>query len=69
MKGSWVRYKVKPDQADRNEELVRPCTTSCDTANPPGFATRPSKMQDGVTFVHLAEFEAPLISSTAKFRT
>jgi hypothetical protein len=43
-----VRYRVKPGQAERNEELVRAVYS---------YAT--FRMDDGLTFVHLAQSEGP----------
>ncbi len=42
MKRIIVRYKVRPDQAARNEELVRAVTTSCIARSQAACATRPS---------------------------
>ena len=42
MRRVMVRYRVKPDQAERNEALVRAVYEELHRANPPGFATRPS---------------------------
>jgi quinol monooxygenase YgiN len=50
-----VRYKVKPDQAARNEELVRAVYDELHRTEPAGLRYATFRMQDGVTFVHLAE--------------
>jgi hypothetical protein len=52
-----VRYRVKPDQVERNEELVRAVYEELHRADPPGFRYAAFKLEDGVTFVHLAEWE------------
>src|SRR4051794_31764986 len=50
-----VRYRVKPEQAERNEELVRAVYEELGRVRPPGFRYRTFRLEDGVTFVHLAE--------------
>ena len=57
-----VRYRVKPDEADRNEQLVRAVYEELHRADPGGFRYRTLRLADGVTFVHIAESEgeAPL---------
>jgi hypothetical protein len=50
-----VRYRVKPAQAARNEELVRAVYDELQRTQPAGLRYATFRMQDGVTFVHLAE--------------
>jgi quinol monooxygenase YgiN len=50
-----VRYKVKPEQVARNEELVRAVYTELHQAEPGGLRYATFKLPDGVTFVHLAD--------------
>lgn len=50
-----VRYKVKPDQAERNEELVRAVYEELASAQPAGLRYATLALADGVSFVHLAE--------------
>jgi hypothetical protein len=38
MKRTIVRYRVKPDQAERNQELVRAVFDELREAAPPGIA-------------------------------
>jgi hypothetical protein len=52
-----VRYRVKPDQVEPNEELVRAVYEELHRAGPPGLRYATFKLEDGVTFVHLAEWE------------
>jgi hypothetical protein len=73
MKHVMVRYRVKPDQAGRNEELVRAVYDELHRTNPAGLRYATFRMQDGVTFVHLAEHEdaeSPLteLAAFAKFQ-
>jgi quinol monooxygenase YgiN len=68
-----VRYRVKPDQAARNEELVRAVYDELHRTEPAGLRYATFRMQDGVTFVHLAEHEdaeSPLteLAAFAKFQ-
>jgi hypothetical protein len=52
-----VRYKVKPDQAAANEELVRAVYDELDRTKPAGLRYATFKLEDGVSFVHLASFD------------
>lgn len=58
-----VRYKVAPEMVARNEELVRAVYEELRDADPPGFSYATLKLDDGMTFVHVARSEdgaAPL---------
>src|SRR5688500_15538724 len=48
-----VRYKVKPDQAARNEELVRRVYDELHQTTPSGLRYATFVLEDGVTFVHI----------------
>jgi hypothetical protein len=52
-----VRYKLKPDQVARNEELVRAVYAELDTTDPGGLRYATFKLEDGVSFAHIAETE------------
>jgi len=63
MRRVMVRYRVKPGQAERNEELVRAVYEELHRAKPAGFSYATFRLDDGLTFVHLARSEgrdAPL---------
>jgi hypothetical protein len=63
MRRVLVRYRVKPGEAERNVELVRAVYEELHRADPAGFRYATFRLDDGVTFVHLAESEgreAPL---------
>jgi hypothetical protein len=63
MRRVLVRYRVKPGEAERNVELVRAVYEELHRADPAGFRYRTLRLDDGVTFVHIAESdgaEAPL---------
>ena len=52
-----VRYKVKPDQVERNEALVRAVYDELHRTAPAGLRYATFRMDDGVSFVHLASVE------------
>jgi hypothetical protein len=54
MKRVMVRYRVKPDQVARNEELVRAVYEELARVQPSGFRYATYRLDDGVSFVHLA---------------
>ena len=63
-----VRYKVKPEQVARNEELVRAVYAELQHDEPAGLRYATFKLPDGVTFVHLADHDgsgSPLTELTA----
>jgi hypothetical protein len=53
-----VRYKVKPEQAARNEELVRRVYEELQQTAPEGIHYATFVLEDGVSFVHVASNEA-----------
>jgi hypothetical protein len=57
MRRVMVRYRVKPGQAERNEELVRAVYEQLHSADPAGFSYATFRLDDGLTFVHLAQSE------------
>lgn len=59
MRRVMVRYKVKPDQVARNEELVRAVYLELRRSEPAGLRYATFRLEDGVTFVHVAQIEAP----------
>ncbi len=48
-----VRYKVKPEHAEKNEELVRAVFDELHRTKPDGFRYATFRLDDGVSFVHL----------------
>jgi hypothetical protein len=67
-----VRYKVKPDRAAENIELVRAVYDELNRMGPVGLRYATFQLDDGVTFVHIAINEtdsarSPL-SEVAAFR-
>lgn len=57
MRQVMVRYKVKPELAPENERLVRAVYDELAHSAPAGLRYATFKLEDGVTFVHLASIE------------
>jgi hypothetical protein len=58
MRQVMVRYKVKPEQVEENEHLVRAVYAEIRRAEPAGLRYATFKLDDGVSFVHLAVTES-----------
>lgn len=56
MKQVMVRYKVKPEQAAHNKELVRGVYEELHQVAPAGLRYATYALEDGVSFVHFASF-------------
>ena len=54
-----VRYKVKPDQGDINEPFVKRVFAEVKETAPAGIRYGTLRLEDGVTFVHIASVETP----------
>jgi hypothetical protein len=52
-----VRYRVKADRADENESLVRAVYRELEETKPEGLRYMTFKLDDGVSFMHIAESE------------
>ena len=69
-----VSYRVKPDRAEENAELVRAVYAELEELQPPDFRYATFVMEDGVSFVHIAltegDSEAPLpqVAAFQRFR-
>jgi len=57
MRRVMIRYKIKSDQVERNEALVRDVYEELSRTQPEGFRYATVKLEDGATFVHLASYE------------
>jgi hypothetical protein len=57
MRTVMVRYRVKPDRAAENEQLVRAVYAELAETQPAGLRYATLVLDDGVSFVHLAETE------------
>jgi hypothetical protein len=65
MRRVLIRYRLKPEHVERNEELVRAVYEELDRVAPSGFRYVTFKLEDGVSFMHLSESEgedSPLAS-------
>jgi hypothetical protein len=49
-----VRYTVKPDRVQENEELVRAVYEELHRTDPAGLRYATFRLDDGLTFVHVA---------------
>ena len=58
MSRTLVRYNVKPEQATRNEELVRLVYQELRRSTPVSLRYPTFVLEDGVSFVHVALVEA-----------
>jgi hypothetical protein len=54
-----VRYRVHPESAAENEELVRAVYDELAASQPEGLHYATFKLPDGVTFVHFAQHDEP----------
>jgi hypothetical protein len=54
MRRVLVRYRVKPELVEENERLVREVYVELARTEPDGLRYATFKLDDGVTFVHLA---------------
>ena len=52
-----VRYRVKPERASENVELVRAVYDELQETRPEGLRYATFMLDDGVSFVHLAEHD------------
>src|SRR5262249_52454020 len=57
VKRVMVRYRVKPERASENVELVRAVYDELHETRPEGLRYATFKLDDGVSFVHLAEHD------------
>ena len=57
MRQVMVRYKVKPDRVEENEQLVRAVYDELAATRPAGLRYATFRLDDGVSFVHLASVE------------
>jgi hypothetical protein len=52
-----VRYRVKPDRAEENQALVEAVFAELAETRPDGLRYGTILLDDGVTFVHVAQIE------------
>jgi hypothetical protein len=60
MKVTVVRYQVKPDRADENQQLIEAVFADLHERKPAGFTYNVFRLEDGVSFVHVVtELDVP----------
>jgi hypothetical protein len=64
MKTLMIRYKTKKDQAAANEALGHAVYDELRTRRPAGLRYGTFRLDDGVTFVHIATMETPEAGDT-----
>jgi hypothetical protein len=76
MRNVMIRYRVKPERAAENEQLVRAVYDELARTSPAGFRYGTFVLDDGVSFVHIASTETdhghnPLsdVKAFAKFQS
>ena len=52
-----VRYKTKPEHADETQRLIENVFAELSSSNPDGLRYDAFRLEDGVTFVHVASIE------------
>jgi hypothetical protein len=52
-----VRYKVKADRADENQRYIEKVFEELKSSSPAGLRYASFKLDDGVSFVHIASIE------------
>ena len=55
MKRIVIQYKVKPEQAEHNVELIRAFYDELERTQPEGLGHAVLRLADGVTFIHISE--------------
>jgi hypothetical protein len=59
MKRVIVRYKVKRDRIEEHEDLIRKVFAELAAVRPGGLTYHAHKLEDGVSFVHVAAISTP----------
>jgi hypothetical protein len=63
-----IRYTTKPERAEENERLIRNVFAELARQNPEGLRYAAFRLDDGVSFLHVATFDGdanPLTASAA----
>ena len=53
MATTLVQYRVKPERAEENQQLIESVFTELDRREPEGFTYKVFRLEDGVSFVHV----------------
>ena len=59
MKQIMVRYTVRADQAEENARLIKAVFENLRRTAPPGLTYASYRLDDGVSFVHIASVDDP----------
>ena len=59
MRTLMVRYTTRPDQAEENARLITEVFAALNRAAPPGLTYASYRLDDGVSFVHIATVADP----------
>jgi len=54
-----VQYRTKTNRADENQALIEKVFGELDSARPEGLRYASLRMNDGVSFLHIAEIDTP----------
>jgi hypothetical protein len=54
MKATVVRYQAKAERADENQGLIEAVFADLEANQPDGFTYKVFRLEDGVSFVHVA---------------
>jgi hypothetical protein len=54
MKATVVRYQAKRERADENQQLIEAVFAELNEREPEGFTYRVFRLDDGVSFIHVA---------------
>jgi hypothetical protein len=54
MNATVVRYQTKPERAEENQKLIEAVFAELDERRPDGFTYQVFRLEDGVSFVHVA---------------
>ncbi|MEO6472571.1 MAG: hypothetical protein ABIR57_11475 [Aeromicrobium sp.] len=54
-----IRYETKPEAADENQRLVEQVFAELKTTSPDGLRYATFRLEDGVSFVHVATIDGP----------
>jgi hypothetical protein len=53
MATTMVQYRVKPESAEQNQQLIEAVFSELDRREPEGFTYKVFRLEDGVSFVHV----------------
>lgn len=59
MRTLMVRYTTRPDQAEENARLIKEVFAALNRTAPPGLTYASYRLDDGVSFVHIATVADP----------